>query len=1626
MVKQLTDGLDPDMYSAFDSAVSLPHALKIRQQALSVQESRRRLASLGWKGTALNIGANILDPANIIVGAATGGIEWAAQGGRIARLVRGGLVAGATETALQGYLESQDPQRDIGDVLTAGMSAFVIGGSLNALIDPTRFAKAAESIQRQVELRDVMAMNRPGGKSLAEAQAAMGSASALEFTPEWRARLLNETLTEAGRTRFAPTVDEATRRGFADELIRALGMDEELDADVIKSFREADPDLLLSSYMDNLDLVDNEVGGNVSVTPTAARSTGVGDAASPNRVRVMTEIGDAFGDKSKEISPVIDAFARGWAKSTGRSVDDYYAGLRVVKGGTPGDNALYSTMAWHGTPHEFDKFDISKIGSGEGAQAYGHGLYFSSQKDIAEWYRKNLSSGQPLTFRHGEGPELSPIETLREYFKPGRIVNGYGGPDKVLEFRAGGPNGWAVKVQRVFRKSGDPIQYEQPRWHSTQPNDTELIKVLSAEGWTPKEKGRLYQVELAPDEHQMLDWDKPLSEQSAYVKERLKAIGIDADEIAAKQELELAKYADDVYEAEGAWSVKSKPGQLYATRIEALQAAQRYAEGWSAFDGTSGRFDGAQLYSDLSHQHAKEVMLGRPGAEYSVKAASPEKASSVLKEAGIPGIKYSGSTSGETNYVVFDDKNVAIKQMFQKDASGSAQGSFEVGAAGQRIIRALSSPDASTLPHEVAHDFMHMLPEMDPDLAERAAKALGADSHAAMTTVHQEAFARGFEAYLRNGEAPNAALKSAFEKFKDWLTDLYRSIVGTPLEGKMNPELKKVFDEMLSRDGSAIKPPDPISIPAQFRFDPQNASDATSSFGGARFDMAGSLGLSDSPLTRMASNLLAQDALLRRAATGEHAPAVGSASEWKRRASRILAIQYRRDVLAGEADWLKANGYTGLRAAEGKRVFRYAYGEAMRNPQARAAATPAVRQAAEAQLKLQEMPLAIAKAHGVKGADKIDPQANYLTRLWSDTEVNNVLAEIGNAGGDETWLHGYFSCAIKSAQPDIDQELANKMGKGMVQRIRRLGDDTDIDKAKMFSMDSEEAVRAVLEMEGSMTKEQVDATVRRLLPPDPEKGVGARLKSRVLLDENYEDVMPNGESLRMSRMMENDAEKLFHIYSNQMLGASAEAVVFRKVSEAAGITGDRAIETYNDFRRILKEDMRSRGVEASKISSDLSKIDTLWRHVRGIRQTGVIDPTSGAAKTMRVLRSLNNLRVAGGFGIAQAVEMGNVVGEAGMGTMLRAMPALDGIMRDAKTGLIKNELVAELEAISGIGGDRYIDQVLSRMDETGGLNRNIGRIESALHKANRFQNDISGLAGIDTVSRRIAAVAAVQRLADAAAGKTLSVKRLAELGLTPEQAANVFKHINKHVETTTGAFGRSVKRINLDKWGDQAAAAQFITAIGKWANRVVQTNDIGMMSNWMTGELGKTIMQFRNFVTGSWTKQTLHKIQMADMQAIGGAATSWLLAALVYVGETHVRAIGRHDEQNYRDIRLSTANIIAQSAARSGWSSLVPMAVDNVWGITGGDPVFQLSRYTGLSSGGGLSGTLLQNPTTALIDSGAKTIRAAGNYVRGKISGEGGGLSQSDAAAGISLLPFNRMIGVNNVLDRWKTSLPVK
>lgn len=86
------------------------------------------------------------------------------------------------------------------------------------------------------------------------------------------------------------------------------------------------------------------------------------------------------------------------------------------------------------------------------------------------------------------------------------------------------------------------------------------------------------------------------------------------------------------------------------------------------------------------------------------------------------------------------------------------------------------------------------------------------ESGPVFSTAAHEKFARGFEAYLMEGNAPNPALVRAFDRFKTWLKLVYRKI--TNLGVRPTDEVRAVFDRMLTADqsinnevqGGAFKP----------------------------------------------------------------------------------------------------------------------------------------------------------------------------------------------------------------------------------------------------------------------------------------------------------------------------------------------------------------------------------------------------------------------------------------------------------------------------------------------------------------------------------------------------------------------------------------------------------------------------------------------------------------------------------------------------------------------------------------------------------------------------------------------------------------------------------------------------
>ncbi|MDR0731047.1 MAG: hypothetical protein LBF63_05205, partial [Treponema sp.] len=163
------------------------------------------------------------------------------------------------------------------------------------------------------------------------------------------------------------------------------------------------------------------------------------------------------------------------------------------------EGTLYQ-VAYHGTPHQFDRFSTGAIGTGEGSQTYGWGLYFSGKKEIAEYYAKTLGRFRP------------------EY--DGKI------PDKalskdifvLLEFAARN----SISLQESYERQLRHWETEYKVYGYDYQKET-LDRLKSIDIKKIKEGGYLYEASI-PEDGELLDWDKPLSGQPEHIKKSIETL----------------------------------------------------------------------------------------------------------------------------------------------------------------------------------------------------------------------------------------------------------------------------------------------------------------------------------------------------------------------------------------------------------------------------------------------------------------------------------------------------------------------------------------------------------------------------------------------------------------------------------------------------------------------------------------------------------------------------------------------------------------------------------------------------------------------------------------------------------------------------------------------------------------------------------------------------------------------------------------------------------------------------------------------------------------------------------------------------------------------------------------------
>jgi len=233
-------------------------------------------------------------------------------------------------------------------------------------------------------------------------------------------------------------------------------------------------------------------------------------------------------------APLAGRAAKGVARMAGQEISDVMSGMpsRSLLGDiTPKPMQL---ITYHGTPHRFPsteknllgEFDASKIGTGEGAQSYGYGIYVAENPSVAKDYQLM---------------ERNWFDTSKAKYKGKTIDSWYEQAQKDQE------RAYRTKNSALEKDANVRLAYWENIMTHTHPQ-TVLKQFTDPEfGWDDATKyaksidinkfvgipetGTLYKVDLPDDKiAKMLDWDKPLSKQSPEVQsaiEKLTGIRVD-------------------------------------------------------------------------------------------------------------------------------------------------------------------------------------------------------------------------------------------------------------------------------------------------------------------------------------------------------------------------------------------------------------------------------------------------------------------------------------------------------------------------------------------------------------------------------------------------------------------------------------------------------------------------------------------------------------------------------------------------------------------------------------------------------------------------------------------------------------------------------------------------------------------------------------------------------------------------------------------------------------------------------------------------------------------------------------------------------------------------------------------
>lgn len=464
-----------------------------------------------------------------------------------------------------------------------------------------------------------------------------------------------------------------------------------------------------------------------------------------------------------------DTYAKAYSKATGKkyTAADYMRDKIGIDtdGNIVNDEKAkqFFQKAWHGSPHDFDRFDLGAIGTGEGAQVHGWGLYFAANREVSEGYIERLSD----VIGHEIAKDGSIVQKSdEEWVTIDNAPIDENTPPLVIalkllrEVRAKGNYNIGDAIQKLqwqyIQRIEDDIVasdfltkwYKKFKYRNTLKNLKAAEQILKEGKYDFKNitSGHLFEVEI-PEADTMLDEQLSYSEQPKMVQKAIDALYADRKKLAKEWKNLSAEDFKEIYHPSGeAWTYFMEWNRLRSlnwafnaftredignflretssknhypeSKIREIENSEQaynkarndvrhaLANTESYLSKMVERVGVSEDYHDMNGREIYQDYMNALMMYHNISRGWASKNTALaLREHGVNGVSYVGGRDGRC-YITFDDKTVKIINKYNQMLNGAAQGYTSALSDGKRVVTLLDGADESTFLHEMGHVFL--------------------------------------------------------------------------------------------------------------------------------------------------------------------------------------------------------------------------------------------------------------------------------------------------------------------------------------------------------------------------------------------------------------------------------------------------------------------------------------------------------------------------------------------------------------------------------------------------------------------------------------------------------------------------------------------------------------------------------------------------------------------------------------------------------------------------------------------------------------------------------------------------------------------------------------------------------